>query len=235
MMPLHDFLFAFYLIIVLPAYSLWKSRRPKPATSSRSTLQGYWRQATFVLPLVCILFLVSWLSGHSPQELGLDIPLSAPGAWGLLAAACLLTVLRVIEKRIERTTSDEDRRKHQAMLRDLPMDMPGTRTETAAYLATTVGMTTCWELLYRGYLLLVLVPLVGTPLAVTLAALSYGAAHGYTSLRQFLGSIIAAFAFTIAYALTGSLWWLIMLHAAAPVTMMYSVRRMQASTASAPC
>lgn len=235
MMQMHDYLFALYLLIGLPAYSLWKSRRPTPATTSRSTLQGYRRQALFFVPLLGILSLVSWLSGHSPRELGLDIPLSERGAWGLLAAFCLLAVLRVVEKRVERTTSDEDRSKYQAMLRDLPFDMPGTRAETAAYLVTMVGMTTCWELLYRGYLLLVLVPLTGTPVAVTLAALSYGAAHGYTSLRQFLGSIIAAFAFTIAYALTGSLWWLIVLHAAAPVTMLYAVRRMQASAAVAPC
>lgn len=233
-MPIHDSLFAFFLVIVLPAYSLWKSRRPKPALSTRSSLQGYWRQARFVVALVGILCLVSWLSGHSPQDLGLDTPLSERGAWGLLAACSLLAVLHFVEKRAERNTSDEDRSKHQAMLRDLPMDMPSTRTETAAYLATMVGMTTCWELLYRGYLLLVLAPLTGVPLAAALAALSYGAAHGYTNLRQFLGSIIAAFAFTIAYALSGSLWWLIVLHAAAPVTMLFAVRRMQSLTLRVP-
>lgn len=230
---MHDYLFAFYLLIVLPAYSLWKSRAPKPA-ASRSTLQGYWRQARFVVVLLCVLGVVSWLSGHSPQELGLDFPLSEPGAWGLLAACCLLTALHLFGKRAERTTSDEDRSKHQAVLRELPIAMPGTGTETAAYLVTMVGMTTCWELLYRGYLLLVLVPLTGMPLAVTLAALSYGVAHGYTNIRQFLGSIIAAFAFTIAYALTGSLWWLIVLHAAAPVTMLFAVRRLQSSTLRVP-
>ena len=231
---MHDYLFAFYLLIALPVYSLWKSWRPTPATTSRSTLQGYWRQARFVVSLLFILCLVSWLSGHSAQDLGLDIPLSAPGAWGLLAACCLLTVLHLVEKRAERRTSDEDRSKYQAILNDLPVNMPGTRTETAAYLVTMVGMTASWELLYRGYLLLVLAPFTGTPVAVALAALSYGAAHGYANFRQFAGSIIAAFAFTIAYACTGSLWWLMVLHAAAPVTMLYAVRRMQASVASVP-
>ena len=62
---------------------------------------------------------------------------------------------------------------------------------------------------------------------------AYGAAHGYKNPRQFAGSIAASFAFAIGYALTGSLWWLIVLHAAAPVTMLFTVKKIQARAASA--
>src|SRR5471032_1066689 len=54
----------------------------------------------------------------------------------------------------------------------------------------------------------------------------YGAGHGFENVKQFLGSIVAAFAFTVEYALTGSLWWLIVLHAAAPVTMFLAVGKL---------
>ena len=73
--------------------------------------------------------------------------------------------------------------------------------------------------------------MTGLPLAVALAAIAYGAGHGYKNAKQFAGSIAAAFAFTIGYALTGSLWWLIVLHAAAPVSMLFAVRKIEVAKA----
>lgn len=67
-------------------------------------------------------------------------------------------------------------------------------------------------------------------LAVVLAAVSYGAGHGYKSFKQFAGSIGVSLAFTIGYALTGSLWWLIVLHAAAPTMMFFAVRKLNQAT-----
>nr|WP_315253644.1 CPBP family intramembrane glutamic endopeptidase [uncultured Duganella sp.] len=120
----------------------------------------------------------------------------------------------------------EQRTSKKQELRDLPFPMPRTRMETAVYLITMVGMTATWELLFRGYLLLVLTPYAGMPLAIVLAAVAYGAGHGYQSPKQFFGSIAASLCFTTGYALTGSLWWLIVLHAAVPVTMPYAERKL---------
>jgi len=50
---------------------------------------------------------------------------------------------------------------------------------------------------------------------VTFAALAYGVSHGYKSPAQFGGSIALSFVFAIAYALTLSLWWLMLVHTAA--------------------
>ena len=74
-----------------------------------------------------------------------------------------------------------------------------------------------WEVLYRGFLLLYLPPHIGLPGAVVTAALAYGLAHGIKSRGQVIGSIIAAFAFTIGYVLTQNLWWLIILHVGLPL------------------
>jgi membrane protease YdiL (CAAX protease family) len=76
------------------------------------------------------------------------------------------------------------------------------------------------QLLYRGFLMLVL-----TPGAVILAALAYGAGHGYKSRGQFAGSIVSAFLFTIGYVLTGSLWWLMLLHMGLPLFGLISSSR----------
>lgn len=75
-----------------------------------------------------------------------------------------------------------------------------------------------WELLYRGFLLLALAPWLGTWGAVVLAAVAYGAAQGYKSPGQ----------------LTGSLWWLMLLHVAMPLTAPLYYFKMMRDEAAVP-
>lgn len=222
-----DLLFTLYLLIYSPLTNLRRSRSPAPPKPELPPLQSYWRQGRFVVALLGVLMLVCWLGGHNLHELGLDIPPPRGGLIGLAFAACLLLGLHLIGTLLERKASAEDRIGREAKLRELAFSMPRTGTETVAYLITMVGMTTTWELLYRAYLLLVLTPMTGTPLAVVLAAVSYGVGHGDKNAKQMLGSIAAALAFTIGYAITGSLWWLIVLHAAAPITVLYAARKIK--------
>ena len=223
--PISDLLFTLYLLVYFPLSSLWRSRHPGPPKPDLPALRSYWRQGRYVLMLLCVFMLVKWLGGHSAAELGLGLPLSPGALWGLVVAGCLLALLHILGTRQELKMTPEERIKQEDKLRELPFPMPRTRTETLAYLVTMVGMTATWELLFRGYLLLVLTPVTGLPLAVALAAVSYGAGHGYQNAKQFFGSIVAAFAFTIGYAVSGNLWWLIVLHASAPVAMLYAARK----------
>ena len=222
--PIPDLLFTFYLLIYSPLSSIWRSRHPRPKLDL-PPLRSYWRQGRHVLVLLCVFTLVKWFGGYSLVQLGLGIPVSSGALGGLATVVLLLALMHLLGNRMDRKRTPEERIKQEEKLRDLPFPMPRTSTETLAYLVTTVVMTFTWELLYRGYLLLILTPVTGLPLAVALAAVAYGASHGYKSAKQFIGSIVAAFAFTIGYASTGNLWWLIVLHAAVPVAMMYAARK----------
>jgi membrane protease YdiL (CAAX protease family) len=227
---LPELLFTLYLLVVFPLQQIWKSRHPSPR-KQRPPLQSYWRQARFALVLLAVLLLVMWSSGHTASSLGLAFPTSRPALYGLGAACALLLALHLVNKRMELKMTPAQRAKQKEEVRDLPFAMPRTSLETSAYLFTTILMTAAWEILFRGYLLLVLPPLAGLPAAVALAAIAYGAAHGYKSPQQFAGSIAASFGFAIGYALTGNLWWLIVLHAAAPVSILFAVRKLQGSAA----
>jgi hypothetical protein len=44
-------------------------------------------------------------------------------------------------------------------------------------------------------------------------------------LTQLIASILSAFVFTVAYALTQSLWWLMVIHAGLPLTAVAAVLR----------
>lgn len=222
-----DLLFTLYLLIYSPLTNLRRSRSPVPPKPELSPLPSYWRQGRFVLALLGVLMLVSWLGGHNVHELGLGIPPPRGGLIGLAFAACLLLGMHMIGTRMERKSSAEDCIEQEARLGELAFSMPRTGIETIAYLITMIGMTTAWELLYRAYLLLVLTPVTGMPLAVVLAAVAYGVGHGDKNAKQTLASIAAALAFTIGYAVTGSLWWLIVLHAAAPIAVLSAARKIK--------
>jgi len=79
-------------------------------------------------------------------------------------------------------------------------------------LALLIGCGT--ELLFRGFLYGFFAPLIGQIGALVVAALAYGLGHGSRTTGQAVGSVVSAFAFTIAFALTGSLWWLMLVHTA---------------------
>ena len=206
---------AFYLLVVLPAQQLWKSRH-KGEASGKSRRWRYVKSiAAIILPLGALLA-YALLSGLSAGSLGLDMPVSLPGQWGLVFAALLLAGLGIGSRMWENRLDDKKRADYLARIRSNET-MPRTRAELQIFILLTLFLGIGWELLYRGFLLLALSPMVGTIGAVILSALAYGLAHGYKNPKQLAGSIISAFAFTIGFVLTGSLWWLMLVHVGLPL------------------
>ena len=225
-LPFADLAFSLYLLVYFPVDGIRRSLSVKAPKLELSALQSYWRQGRYVLAHLAALLLVCCLENHSAHQLGLAIPPSSTGTWGLAVALVVLTAMHFLGIWQESRMSTDELNKLAEKLRNLPFKMPRTRVESATYLITMVSMTTTWEVLFRGYLMLVLTPVVGLPFSIVLAAVAYGAGHGFESSKQFAGSIIASLLFTVGYAYTGSLWWLIMLHAAAPVSMLFAVRKL---------
>lgn len=200
---------AVLLIGVLPVRALYKSVWRKNEETSRPKI--YIRTVAIIGGLLVVLCYAWVRAAHSPAALGLDIPLSERGAVGLLIAAALVVALAIAEivaKRTRQASSDEKARKKLANDDFLPR----TGYELRLFLGLALLVGCGWELLYRGFLVWFLVPHVGTTGAVCVASFAYAAAHGYKGRGQFLGSLISAFAFTIAFVLTDSLWWLMLIH-----------------------
>lgn len=209
-----DYLLALLLIIVLPIRSLRHSLRP--STSSRTLIQKYLKTTLYISVLLSLLAYI-WISRSLPlADLGLDIPLSSGGQVGMMILAVLIIVGIVSHliwlRKVKNGTNSQPQKKQ-----DMSDSLPESRTELAAFLLVTVLIGSGWELLYRGFLLWFLAPETGIIAAVCIAALAYGIGHGFKTRGQFIGSIISAFLFTIAFALSGSLWWLMIIHTALPV------------------
>ncbi|MES2441979.1 MAG: CPBP family intramembrane glutamic endopeptidase [Pseudomonadota bacterium] len=213
-----DFALTASLLLLVPAYTLWRSLtgkdRPPDLRSTR-----YIRGIALAVPLLGLLA-AAWIpAGRSAAALGLDIPVGAPGQIGLGIAAVLLLVLLVATRLPGKRAAAAPDAQAAALL-------PETRAEWGLFFVSMPLITTAWELLYRGYLVWALEPRLGTTLAVVLPATAYGVAHGYRGRGQFIGTLVAALLFTLGFVLTRSLWWLIAIHVALPVIGALAQRRL---------
>ena len=203
-----ELILAAYLVAVMPARSIWKSLN-KPATGKRS--QRYLKTIVEIALLLAMMAAVSIFAGRSAESLGLEWPLSRAGFWGLVGALILLAVLWLAGAMSSTSLTDDKRAELESKVMESDA-IPQTSAELRMFLVTSLFVGTGWELLYRGFLLAALTPYIGAFPAIAAAALAYGLAHGYKSPRQLISSIVVAFIFTIAYYLTQSLWWLMLIH-----------------------
>ena len=204
-----DHLLTACLLGLVPAYALGKqwATRGKPPTSK--TVR--YLQATLLAALLSSILALDWLAaGRSPSMLGLQWPPPIAGWIGLGIALVILAGLSV-GMWAEKTAGKRPQTDETAAL------LPDTKAELWLFVVFSLVIGTAWEVLFRGYLIWALEPRLTTAGAVAAAAAAYGLAHGFKSLRQFLGSLLAALLFTTAYVLTRSLWWLMLIHAGLPL------------------
>jgi membrane protease YdiL (CAAX protease family) len=205
---------AFYLVFILPGMHLWRSLRPADGPK-RPRSQRYLSTIRQIALLLLALALVCWLGGHSPSELGLGMP-STAGLWALAAATGILLALHYYGSMRMHKMDPAKRAEAIEKIRH-EEGMPRTRQELRLFILLALCIGAGWELLYRGFLLMALTPWIGVWGAVMVAAVAYGAAHGYRNAKQFIGSIGMSLLFTVGYVLTESLWWLMLLHAGLPL------------------
>lgn len=215
-------LLAAFLLVIYPTLNLYLSLNPRKNKSERPRMHRYALMTVKTLVLLALLWTASLQAGYTPGALGLDFPVSSGGLWGLGIAALLFAVLGVLSLK-DRTMTEAEKARHEVQLLESEIPWPRTSGEAIGFAVSMSLMTAAWELLYRGFLLLFLAPVIGMPLAVAASALAYGIGHGYKNPRLLMAAIGSAFAFTIAYALTHSLWWLILIHAVLPLTAIPSV------------
>lgn len=226
-------LLAAYLLIVAPALNMWRSLRPKSDKPPRAPMLRYWSMSWPVLLMLGVLWVGSRQAGYTARDIGFDVPLSRTGAMGLGFAILLLGGLSLAGNIIEHRYTPEARAENERKLLDSSFPWPRTGVEALIFALGMSIMTAGWEILYRGFILLLLTPRTGLSVAITVSSLAYGIAHGYKSPKQLIVSIVSAFAFTVAYALTHSLWWLIVIHAGLPLSAIPAARRAYQRSATA--
>jgi membrane protease YdiL (CAAX protease family) len=211
---------AFYLVLILPIRHVWRSIRPGDAPK-RELIPRYLESMRDIGLTLLVLLAICWWNGYSAADMGLAAPTAGAPLWCLVAAAVAMTAL-LGGSYIQAARMPPDKvAKMEEKSRDA--GMPGSAAEVRLFIPLAVMIGAGWELLYRGFLLLVLTPWIGGWGAVAVSGLAYGAAHGYKNPRQFALSIALALLFAAGYMLSGSLWWLMVIHVAMPLSGVVSL------------
>ena len=150
---------------------------------------------------------------------GLDIPLSSGGIIGLYIAGALVTTVFIftVVAHLRGTRLPNNHQHSQpADNNALPKTRGGTRS--LPYFCSVYQRWLGTTLSRFSHVVFSFFPTTGIVAGVFIAALAYGASHSFKTRQQLLGSMISAFLFTIAYAFTGSLWWLMLIHIAMVIT-----------------
>jgi membrane protease YdiL (CAAX protease family) len=208
---------AFYLVFILPGMQLRRSLRPVEGPK-RSRTQRYLSTIRQIALLLLALAAVCWWNGYTPAALGLSAPTAGPALWSLTGVAIALPVLHFVGKMFENKMDPAKRAAAQGKIL-ANQGFPRTPAELRLFILLMLFVAVGWELLYRGFLMLALTPLIGTWGAVAVAAVAYGAGHGYQGAKPFAGAIVSALLFTVGYVLTDSLWWLMLVHFAMPMAI----------------
>lgn len=191
------------LVAVIPVIQILASLRRR---ANRTLVQRYRRTMLFMgIPLA--LLAMDWLSsGRGAASLGLGIPVPLRGEIGIAIALIAFIAVALWPRPKRRKSDDLYRQMKQAGM------LITTSKEFGLFLPLTLMVGCGAEILFRGFLLWAFAPFVGLSGAVVVAALAYGFGHGSTSRKQLAGSVVSAFLFTAAYAASGSLWWLMLVH-----------------------
>lgn len=203
------------LVFVVPAEALW---RDWYSAAPRSQARRFGATIAKALTLLVALAAVAKIENLTAADLGIGTQLGRGGYVGLAIAAFVIAGLAMAT--LFAKPKQEKISRHRAATL-----MPEGPRELRLFFVMVPLIGFSWEVLYRGYLLWWLAPLVGMPAAVIVASISYGLAHGWKSFRESSPSIVAALALTIGYAVTGSLWWLIIVHTGLPLIGFIATRR----------
>lgn len=205
-----DIMLVVFLAIGLPLLQWLNSKRSVPG-APHNMAQRYRRNMT-VLGLPLLLLAFDWLGAdRSASMLGLALPPPLLGKAGLVLAAIAVLAMVLSDRLNWPRRLPELRAAVQAKLKTAGM-APQTRIEVLLWVQLAVLIGCGGEILFRGFLVWCFAPLAGTVVAVILAALIYAIAHGAKDWKGWLATIISALAFTGAFALTVSLWWLMAIH-----------------------
>src|SRR5580693_1823572 len=206
---------AFFLFIGVPIWDALETRALKTSTNPRRKVLSYQR----ILLVLWFAAIVAWFTLRSSiffiwpdVHLAAQQKIGASFVWGFAAAFAGGSLLQVVLVRRSATA----REKMLRPFKRLAFILPVTQEERAwfAFVSVTAGI--CEEILYRGFLIRYLSNgpwHAGLWIALAIASISFGLAHGYQGLCGIIGTAVLGAAIAMLFMASGSLWLPMALHA----------------------
>jgi CAAX protease family protein len=206
----YDLALFVFAALFMPAMSFLAGRQLEKEAEG-SLVRRYW----ITIGRGCVgagAVLGIWIwAGRPFAQLGLDWPIGMRGLAGFLAVA-LVIVAASLQLSSARTLTGEKLEKALVKVKRIKI-MARTERELSLFMLVAVNAGVWEELVYRGFLIWFLTPLLGVVGAVVLSAAIFGVGHIYQGWRGVLTTGLVGLVFATLYALTASLWWLMVVHA----------------------
>jgi membrane protease YdiL (CAAX protease family) len=204
-----DLLLASLLLIGMPIYALLRGYSTRHATVGK---RMRYRKSMAIIAIFLMILSVDWVfSSRGFTQLGLAAPTTRPAIAGCLVAlfvAIIFFLVLITKCNVQKAAQPDDQ---------ADSILPASRDELRSFVIFAIAAGFGWEVLYRGFLLFWLSPIIGIVPGVAASSIAYGLSHGCKTVTQTTASVVSALLFTVGYAATGSLWWLIILHIALPL------------------
>jgi uncharacterized protein len=206
---------ALFLFVGVPIWDVLETRALKTGTNPRRKVLSYQR----IVLLLWTAAIVAWFTLRSSVffispgvHLAAQQKIGASFVWGFAAAFVGGSLLQVVLVRRSATA----REKILRAFRRLAFILPGTPEERAWFALVSVTAGICEETLYRGFLIRYLSNgpwHAGLWIALAIASISFGLAHGYQGLSGIIGTALLGAVMAVIFLATGSLWLPMALHA----------------------
>jgi membrane protease YdiL (CAAX protease family) len=195
------------LAVLVPTLAYRRFRQLAPsgdrAVSSRRKLATYGKIVGRQWLLVAAMLLILWRHGFSATEAGerlADRHLTFGVTLALLAV--LAVVSMIVLRRVRRAKPDT----LNAAVGRLQRLAPSSRLEMAAFVAVCLTAGFCEEMLYRGWLVTILLAATGSPwTAVVASAIAFGVGHASQGIMAILRAAFVGLQLGILYVMVGSL------------------------------
>jgi membrane protease YdiL (CAAX protease family) len=207
-----DLIIVALAVLLMPAMSVMAGRTlAREAPDKRKLIPRYLRIILRGWLLAAVVTCAWWVQGRPFGALGLAPHL---GLWDYAGLAVALVIGVGMTVQLFGLASAPAEKIKQAMKAVHGIKItPNTAGELSLFMVMSLTAGVWEELVYRGFLIWFLVPLTGFTGAVLLSALIFGLAHLYQGIRGFVTTTGIGLVFAALYLVTGSLWWLMIVHA----------------------
>lgn len=203
-----DFVLFAVVGVVMPIIAglNWRTLTQAPA-AERKLVRFY--ASIIVRDLILVaLIVIAWIdAGRAWPALGFDWPIGPLGCAGFAFDALIVVFYALALMRLRRERAPEI----QTRLDRLQI-LPRTPHERAIFPLVALVASPTEELLFRGYLMWALTPFVSVWGAVAISSIMFGLMHAYQGRQGVVRTTLIGVAFGAGFALTQSLWWLMLAH-----------------------
>jgi membrane protease YdiL (CAAX protease family) len=206
---------ALFLFVGVPIWDALETRALKTSPNPRRKVLSYQR----IVLLLWTAAIVAWLTFRSsvffiwPEvHLAAQQKIWTSFGWGFAAAFVGGSLLQVVLVR----RSPSAREKTLRPFKRFAFILPVTGEERAWFALVSVTAGICEEVLYRGFLIRYLSNgpwHAGLWIALAIASISFGLAHGYQGLSGIIGTAVLGAIMAVLFLASGSLWLPMALHA----------------------